>query len=512
MDQKPLRIFTFQNRTENRPQGRETRITIPEKIQFTVHNSHPFLSYCILILAIHLTSCPRNLLIKIDILDREYTHLLLNYTYKPELMNMADQRQQQRSHERKPGSNKKTFSCPLLSTGERQAVTVPMASLEHPTQGLLAKMKQYGYCIVPDLLPEPERAEDMMLRDLVELVDTSKISGGSARERAWKEVLQHGLSALPQATAEVMGNKGRFQKCGLPQGHFAWYCRRHPNVKRVYKVFHKNDITADKSEDPLVASIDNSFFSSASGTEEATNRFWPHVDLNENITDHDYRSWEIYQGLVYIWSSEAARSSTTVIWPGSHIPSIFGNYTSDPKTKASAFCGRHFVPISSLSSNKNAMDRGYRAHARRVTVPAGGGLFWSSRTTHQGWSGGPRLAQPVCWEPRIRRTRSAYIRKLYLAATGLPSTHWASLGQPHNLVPPRTPQATTVREEDESDDTNGIIFPLRPTVRSTALASHVKDPLEVWKRIETIKPDQPFPEDVIEFLESVVSVDYKKIL
>ena len=33
-------------------------------------------------------------------------------------------------------------------------------------------------------------------------------------------------------------------------------------------------------------------------------------------------------------------------------------------------------------------------------------LLWDSRTVHQGWRGGPRLAQPICWEPRERRSQA----------------------------------------------------------------------------------------------------------
>ena len=46
---------------------------------------------------------------------------------------------------------------------------------------------------------------------------------------------------------------------------------------------------------------------------------------------------------------------------------------------------------------------------------------------------GPRLAVPVCWEPRKRRNEQTYYRKLRLCATGLPTTHWASLGRQHNM-------------------------------------------------------------------------------
>mmetsp|Transcript_17647 Transcript_17647/g.41500 ORF Transcript_17647/g.41500 Transcript_17647/m.41500 type:complete len:360 (-) Transcript_17647:357-1436(-) len=314
---------------------------------------------------------------------------------------------------RKPRGGKKTFTCPLLSIEEREAVRVAMADIDHPTKGILATVNNHGYFIVPDLFSKADilQAQEAMQHDILELVDDSKILSGSAMERAWKRFLQHGPAALPKRTAEVIGNIGRFQKCGFPQGRFAWFCRTHPNVKRVYEVLHGTT--------ELVSSMDNSFFANGNASEEITNRYSPHVDLNENISD-EFRSWEVYQGLVYVWSSEASKSSTTVVWPRSHKPEIFSAYTNDPKSKRSASRGLHFSHLAALTPGpvKEAMDRGFRENARRATVPAGGGLFWSSRTTHQGWSGGPRLAQPVCWEPICRRTGEAFHRKLFFGRVG----------------------------------------------------------------------------------------------
>merc|ERR1712070_645112 len=63
---------------------------------------------------------------------------------------------------------------------------------------------------------------------------------------------------------------------------------------------------------------------------------------------------------------------------------------------------------------------------RRVPCPAGSLLLWDSRTIHQGWKGGPRLAQPICMEPRRNKNpaaREARLRKLFACATGVPTTH-----------------------------------------------------------------------------------------
>jgi len=65
---------------------------------------------------------------------------------------------------------------------------------------------------------------------------------------------------------------------------------------------------------------------------------------------------------------------------------------------------------------------------------------------------GPRLAMPVCWEPRERRTLEVFHRKLRLAALGLPSTHWASLGRQHNLTLSVAHRATSLEIIDNDPE------------------------------------------------------------
>merc|ERR1712232_612925 len=106
----------------------------------------------------------------------------------------------------------------------------------------------------------------------------------------------------------------------------------------------------------------------------------------------------------------------------------------------------------------------WRQHARRAPIPAGSLLLWSSRTVHQGWTGGPRLAQPVCWEPKSRRNPQAYDNKLRLAALGLPSTHWASLGIPHTLVDIELAKPTVAKGTGK-----GAALPLKSTLTPASL-------------------------------------------
>ena len=84
----------------------------------------------------------------------------------------------------------------------------------------------------------------------------------------------------------------------------------------------------------------------------------------------------------------------------------------------------HYVPLFDR-------DDEFAAKAGRVPIRAGSMIVWNSRTIHQGWSHGPRLAFPVCLEPRERRDKEALARKVECVKLGLPTTHWASLGLPH---------------------------------------------------------------------------------
>merc|ERR1719272_2562631 len=117
---------------------------------------------------------------------------------------------------------------------------------------------------------------------------------------------------------------------------------------------------------------------------------------------------------------------------------------SDPTMVKRGCKGNHFSQIGTLSNKDlaSSLEEQWRTGAGRVPVSSGGLFLWSSRTLHQGWSGGPRLAQPVCWEPAGRRDNAALDRKLQLAALGLPSTHWGSLGIPHHLVRPEACKPT----------------------------------------------------------------------
>ena len=242
---------------------------------------------------------------------------------------------------------------------------------------------------------------------------------------------------------------------------------------------------------------------------------WPHVDLNDH--DPHVSNWDVYQGLLYIWSSESDHSSTTVIWPKSHQPDIYQHYMHDDGLRRRAVeKQQHFTTLHQIkqpSVDRNVLHQGWMTHARRIPVPAGALLLWSSPyDTHQGWSGGPRLAQPVCWEPRHRRLLETQYRKWALAALGLPSTHWASLGQPHHLV--RHDQPLPVMEaRDHAEDVDAVVLPLKQYLPSVTLKDHV-DPAQLWTQLGggRVRLDRPLPTDVVTLLDACLKEEFKSIL
>lgn len=175
-------------------------------------------------------------------------------------------------------------------------------------------------------------------------------------------------------------------------------------------------------------------FFQASDAEAATeNRQWLHVDQNHcsGLTHL------CFQGVLYVWPSTEERSSTTALFPGSHTD-VFDLLMSDgaAKSKGSREHGSQSVQVNSLwdCHEREALAEAACRCTKRVPCPAGSLLLWDSRTLHQGWAGGPRLAQPVCWEPRDRRDAAARLRKLYYCAAGVATSHSPSEGRLHGMA------------------------------------------------------------------------------
>lgn len=215
--------------------------------------------------------------------------------------------------------------------------------------------------------------------------------------------------------AEYFAKGGRCAQRGLPHGKFAWSCRMHPGVRACYEVLYKTN--------DLVVSLDNPFFTTFDDKPKKSNKSWPHTDCNTRACSVD----DGYQGILYVLSAESKDVSSTVVWPGSH-KNVHDIIMNDPKCSAK----NNYVALSSLSTTTRGMlESQWRANAVRVPVSAGSLLIFNSKTVHQGWQGGRRLAQAISFEPTNRRSLEALERKCRMSCLGMPSTHWASRGEVH---------------------------------------------------------------------------------
>lgn len=186
---------------------------------------------------------------------------------------------------------------------------------------------------------------------------------------------------------------------------------------------------------------------------------------------------------MYVWDSTDASSSATVVWPGSNRDdAAYGEIMKDSSIAALGQMGGNYCQISAMDpgESRSRLMAGWIEGARRVPVPAGALLLWSSRTMHQGWAGGARLAQPLCWEPASRcASRGVGVvkrRKMRLSALALPSTHWASLGEAHSMaVEDNVVMPTDAADAEAPED---VRLPLRGHLRAVGLAPDVHDSRE----------------------------------
>lgn len=399
------------------------------------------------------------------------------------------------------------LQIPLLSPKSATAITVAFEDIEKKLRGVLEK---YGTAIVTGVASPEEckTLETKFVADLAELIDmpTAEKAGfwGGEAARAAAEDAKH----WPVQSLSLLGPMERCQSRGLPHGRFAWAARLLPRVRKVYAIVHGTD--------DLVSSCDNSFFAPPMHSKQKTNRLFPHVDQNahdDRFRDqlgHGVNKWDVFQGVLYVWDCASEHSSTTVVWPGSH-KAVYERVMADEKVQRAGKQGRHFTLINGVADRERAarLMSGWREGARRLPAPAGALVLWSGRTVHQGWRGGPRLAQPVCWEPAARRPAAARERKLRLAALGLPSTHWASLGLPHMLL------GSGPEKDEPSKETNrvkgGWELPVVASLQPRPLVDNVVV-ADMWKKLQAAPWDKPLPTALAALLERSIRAEFKKVL
>mmetsp|Transcript_32338 Transcript_32338/g.53507 ORF Transcript_32338/g.53507 Transcript_32338/m.53507 type:complete len:396 (+) Transcript_32338:119-1306(+) len=242
-------------------------------------------------------------------------------------------------------------------------------------------------------------------------------------------------------------------------GEFMWRARLHPRVRASFAS------AFNVEESSLTASADVLFWADKCTPTAEFNKEWLHVDQN-HLTGLTHLC---YQGALYVWPADAS-SSTTVVWPGSHLEFynqlLHDPYTQERATLTDSLSIRygHFVAVNSMSDQ--SLKRAAIGGARRVPVPAGALLLWDSRTVHQGWQGGPRLAATICWEPRSRLLPGAAARKLLMAAAGIPSVHSPSEGRFNPAVSSRRGEGAKLS---------------RPSMRPYAVSRSLPD--AEWKQL-----------------------------
>lgn len=212
---------------------------------------------------------------------------------------------------------------------------------------------------------------------------------------------------------------------GLPHSEFSWRCRTHPALKRVFEIVY--------SEESLCVSLDLPFYlPKASAPAPPRGKVAPHTDQNLHVPDSG--QVPIFQSILYVWDSTGPDASSTVVCPGSH-RELWGELMQDPKMLAMAQRSDHFCLVAYMqdAAKRAALTEAYQRRCYRAPVPAGGLLVWNSRVFHQGYTPGPRLAQPVVWEPMARRPLPVLLNKMEYSLRGLPTTHWAHLGLLHHV-------------------------------------------------------------------------------
>jgi len=318
--------------------------------------------------------------------------------------------------------------CAYLTSLEEEllhAVTVPLSLARAHIRAVL---DQWGFAIVPDVLPPSDVAqlEQLWANDLVSIIDTTQ---SKMRSNVVKRILADPAHNWPIQAS--LGSKFVTQY-GLPQGQMAWGVRAHPHVKEVFEgIYHTND---------LCVGLDTVFYRNVAPVEKDSpsnvTELWPHVDQNAHIPVSGKN--DVFQSVVYLWKCDKT-TSATVIQPRSHTDT----YRRIMETTTQ--CKHHFCKVQGEDMLKE-----FACNARRVPVPAGGMIVWSSKTSHQGWNWGPRLAVPVSFEPTCRRDNATLENKRAMVATGSPSTHWASICVPHSSArtdpPCRVPGLSLARK------------------------------------------------------------------
>lgn len=364
----------------------------------------------------------------------------------PKRMNLGDAEMQSKA----PGADQLNGEVPMACFSVMSAEDAAQHSLSYSQDdGFGAKLREqldsHGLAIVTGLLTDTDRVEFFRLKQLEETAESTQ--GG------------HMLHS---------------------QGEVAWKARLHPRVRELFAHIYGTSNLASSVDMPSM------FYTPEGAPAETKNDQWLHVDQNF----HTGVTHKCYQSIFYIRAADA-ESSTTVVWPGSHLPGVYDRILADPlseqkgalEDEAGVRFG-HFLSINGLTDKKTKKDllEAGLSCSKRLPVPAGSLLLWDSRTIHQGWRGGPRFAVPVCWEPRDRVSEAATLRKMCMAAAGVASSHSPSEGRVHPHAATRRGASAMLR---------------RPTVRPYAARPVEELSAEAWQEVWADWPEEAWAEQLV---------------
>lgn len=283
------------------------------------------------------------------------------------------------------------------------------------------KLDEWGFVVVKGILSDDEqiKAEEILYSDLLQSVSVEDISSTKLLE-VYDDVLS-GKLHFPKNSLPGLSSKGFLSLMNFPQGEFSWTMRKNAKVRKIYSSLH------NCPEEELCVSMDVPFFT-PEGNVNKTCKNWCHADQNINIHTGCVNS---YQGILYVWDSTEANTSNTIVIPKSHKNEYNELLAAIPE---SMYDG-HSLYLSNIPDRVDAkmLYEKWDTKSRRIPVPAGGLLIFNSKTIHQGYQSGYRLAQTICWEPKECRSQDALKKKMEACHMGIATTHWASLGIHHGV-------------------------------------------------------------------------------
>jgi hypothetical protein len=304
-----------------------------------------------------------------------------------------------------------------MDTETLAAVTLDFAACD--TSGLHDVMEKYGFCVVTNVLTPDDvvLCHELFATDLRAIVDLDDAAfsftelakrmavDGADVVAAW-DLLSHPLGRTNPSVASDYG---------IPQGSAAWYVRSHPRVCSVFRRLLGVEELCVDMDCVLFDNLDPEI-----PEKDRLDDLSPRTDLCAELPIS--AEWQSYQGVVYITDADGD-TSATVIWPRSH-KDIFDSILAVDN----ASLGDGSQTTTSLPAD--VADR-FKLEAGRVKLPRGSLLVWNSRTAHQCWNVGPRLAFPVSFAPKSWRSSDALADKREWVVRGNATTSCPLLGTLH---------------------------------------------------------------------------------